>query len=299
MTLSRSGPRAMAIAIGWLALSLQSGDATAAEAPAPHWSGLPIWGAEAAARGYQLPLPFGVGLSVYAAEQPVDILDLQLGRKGNAPVSVTNFLQIDQVDTRQQNVSAKFDVLVFPFLNVYALLGYTTGSTKGFIQVPEDPILGIFEPAILKLDASFRGPTYGLGVTLQGGSKVSEWRDLTAFVVADVNRTQTRLEFDNETLIAHTKPIATVFSARGGLSGIASPSVRAGVWAGAMYQRIQQTVAGGVADTELEFIVVQEPTKPWNTLIGGVVEIGRDWVVVLEGGFGARDSILASFVYRF
>jgi hypothetical protein len=37
-----------------------------------------------------------------------------------------------------------------------------------------------------------------------------------------------------------------------------------------MYQRIQQTVAGDVADTDLQFVVVQSPQKPWNTLVGGI-----------------------------
>src|SRR4029453_15352358 len=130
------------------------GGAGAADAarPAPHWSGLPIWGAEAEARGYQIPLPFGIGVTAYPARQPVNIQDLQLGRNGRDPVSVKNFLQIDKVDTSQRNVSAKFDVLVFPFLDVYALLGYPTGTTKGLIQIPEDPILGIIEPRVLQLN---------------------------------------------------------------------------------------------------------------------------------------------------
>ena len=68
-------------------------------------------------------------VTAYSARQPVNIQDLQLGRNGKDPVSVKNFLQINKVDTSQQNVSAKFDVLVFPFLDVYALLGYTTGTT--------------------------------------------------------------------------------------------------------------------------------------------------------------------------
>jgi len=282
-------------------LSIFSGDALAGDAATsePHWSGLPIWGAEGAARGYQIPLPFGIGITAYSARQPVDIHDLQLGRKGNAPVSVTNFLQINRVDTSQQNVSAKMDALLFPFLDVYVLLGYTTGTTKGLIQVPGEPILGIFEPRLLQLNASFNGATYGAGLTLQGGVKVSEWRDLTAFVVADANRTKTNLSFDNETLIADTKPIASVFSARVGLSGIVGPTTRAGVWTGAMYQRIQQQVAGSVADTDLQFVVVQSPAKPWNTLLGGIVEFGKDFSVIVEGGLGARNSILAAAVYRF
>ena len=281
--------------------SLASAAALAADAPipTPHWSGLPIWGAEAEARGYQLPLPFGIGVTAYTARQPVDIHDLQLGRKDNDPRSVTNFLQINRVDTSQQNVSMKFDVLVFPFLDVYALLGYTKGTTKGLIQVPADPILGIFEPRLLQLNASFSGPTYGGGVTLQGGTRISEWRDLTAIVVADWNRTRTNLEFANEALIADTKPVATVFSARLGLHGTVGTGMGSAIWIGAMHQEIQQKVAGSVADTDLQFVVLQSPAQPWNTLFGGLLEFGKSGYVLLEGGFGPRESVLAAAVYRF
>jgi len=301
MTMSLSiSPRPL-IAGGLLLLSICSGGALAADAtaPEPHWSGLPFFGTEAQARGYQLPLPFGVGITGFYARQPVDIHDLQLARGDNPPRSVTNFLKINRVDTTQQNASVKIDVLLFPFLDVYGLFGYTKGTTKGLIQVPDDPILGIFEPAVLQLNASFRGPTYGGGLTLQGGFKVSDAHDLTAIAVADFNRTKTNLEFDNETLIAKTKPVASVFSGRVGLHGTLSGSTAGAIWVGAMYQRIQQTVAGSVANTDLQFVVVQSPAKPWNTLVGGVLEVGRSWNLLLEGGFGARTSVLAGAVYRF
>ncbi len=290
------------IARGLLALFLFSGSALAADdpaTPAPHWSGLPIWGPEAEARGYQIPLPFGIGVTAYAARQPVDIQDLRLGFNGKDPVSVKNFLQINTVDTSQKNVSAKFDVLVFPFLDVYALLGYTTGTTKGLIQVPADPILDIIQPRELQLNAAFNGPTYGAGFTFQGGARISDWRDLTAIAVADWNRTQTKLSFENESLIANTKPIATVFSARVGLHAIAGSSMGVAIWTGAMHQSIQQTVAGSVANTDLKFAVVQSPQQPWNTLLGGLIEFGKSGYFLLEGGFGARTSVLAAGVYRF
>ncbi len=282
-------------------LSLFSGGALAADTatPEPHPSGLPIWGADAAARGYQIPLPFGIGVTAYSARQPVDIQDLQLGRNGNPPVSVSNFLQINRVDTSQQNASAKFDVLIFPFLDIYGLAGYTKGTTKGLIQVPADPILDIIEPRQLQLNAAFSGPTYGLGLTLQGGTKVNDWHDLTAIVVADWNRTKTNLSFDNETLIAHTKPVATVFSARLGMHATVGTSNGAAIWIGAMHQAIQQKVAGSVANTDLQFAVIQSPTQPWNTLFGGLYEFGKSGYVLLEGGVGERKSILASAVYRF
>ncbi len=300
MTMSCSIPRYPLIASAVFALSIFSGDAHAdtAATPQPHWSGLPIWGVEAEAKGYQIPYPFGIGINGYSARQPVNIHDLQLARNG-PPVSVKNFLQINTVDTSQQNVSAKFDVLVFPFLDVYVLGGYTTGTTKGLIQVPEDPILGIIEPQILQLNAKFSGPTYGAGITLQGGGKVSDWHDLTAMGVIDWNRTQTKLTFENETVIADTKPVATVFSARVGLHGTVGNANGAAIWVGAMYQDIQQEVAGSVANTDLQFIVIQSPQKPWNTLLGGLFEFGKDGYVLLEGGVGARKSILAAGVYRF
>jgi len=300
MTISTSvSPRPL-LSSGLLALSIFSGGALAGEAAIqPHWSGLPIWGVEAQAMGYEIPLPFGIGVTGYSAKQPVNIKDLQLGRNGNPPVSVKNFLVINEVDTTQKNLSAKLDVLVFPFLDVYVLMGYTKGTTKGEIQVPGETVGGILDPRVLQLDAAFNGPTWGLGFTLQGGARISDWRDLTAFGVVDLNRTRTKLSFENESLIAHTKPQATVFSARMGLHAIVGPNVGAAVWAGAMHQKIQQEVAGSVADTDLQFIVIQSPQKPWNTLLGGLLEFGKDWVVLAEGGLGARKSILAAAVYRF
>jgi len=253
---------------------------------------------EAEARGYQIPYPFGIGITAYSARQPVNIQDLQLGRN-RPPVSVKNFLQINTVDTTQQNVAAKFDVLVFPFLDVYALGGYTTGTTKGLILVPGDPVLGIIEPRELQLNAAFSGPTYGGGATLQGGGKVSDWHDLTAIGVADWNRTQTKLTFENELLIADTKPVATVFSARVGLHGTVGDSMGAAAWVGAMHQSIQEEVAGSVANTDLQFTVIQSPTKPWNALLGGLFEFGKDGYVLLEGGLGTRTSILFAAAYRF
>ena len=118
-------------------------------------------------------------------------------------------------------------------------------------------------------------------------------------MVADWNRTQTDLSFKNETLIANTKPIATVFSARVGLHGTVGPSNGAAIWIGAMHQKIQQIVAGSVANTDLQFVVVQSPVQPWNTLLGGLFEFGKDGYVLLEGGLGERMSILAAAVYRF
>jgi hypothetical protein len=66
-----------------------------------------------------------------------------------------------------------------------------------------------------------------------------------------------------------------------------------------MYQRIQQEVAGTVASTDLQFVVIQSAAKPWNTLVGGLLDIEKKFSILIEGGLGARMSILAAIGYRF
>ena len=269
-----------------------------AQLPEPHWSRLPIWGPDAAARGHRIPPPFGIGVTYYHARQPVNVSDLKLGVRGGTPQSISDFAQVGRVDSTQQNVSGRFDVWLFPFLNLYGIVGYTTGNTKGAVTIPDVPILGIVAQD-LPLRAEFKGPTYGGGVTLGGGFRITEWRDLHAFIVGDVNHTITRLSFVNESLIAHTEPEATVASFRLGLRGEVTESIKTSMWVGAMYQRIQEEVAGSIAGRSIEFIITQRAAHPWNTLIGGQIEVGKHFNVIVEGGIGSRSSILTGATFRF
>ena len=71
------------------------------------------------------------------------------------------------------------------------------------------------------------------------------------------------------------------------------------MWVGAMYQAIQEEVAGSVAGRSIEFIINQRAAAPWNTLVGGQIEFGTHFNVIVEGGFGPRSSILTSAIFRF
>ncbi len=115
----------------------------------------------AEARGHQIPLPFGIGVNYYREQQPFKIKDLQVGIVGRPPESVTNFVQMDRVDTTQQAV-ARFDVWVFPFVSVYGIAGYTSARMTGAVDLPAVRILDI--PAQrLSISLSYEGPTYGGG----------------------------------------------------------------------------------------------------------------------------------------
>ena len=275
----------------------QSATPTSAETPQPHWSHLPIWGAEAEAKGYGVPLPFGIGATFYDAKQPVTVKDLKLGAGGSAPESAT-FVKINQpITSWQQNVSTRFDVWLFPFVNVYGIAGYTRGNTRGRVTVT-GPVFGLLNEE-LPLLAEFHGPTVGGGLTLAIGHKMTEWHDLTGFLVADANHTVTFLSFKNETLVAETKPHATVAAIRGGVRGEVTKFIYAGMWVGGMYQSIQEEVAGSVAGRQLEFIINQRASSPWNTLVGGQIEFGKHFNIIVEGGFGPRSQILTGAALRF
>ena len=265
--------------------------------PPPHWSHLPIWGAEAEARGYRVPPPFGVGVTFYDAQQPVDVKDLKLGAGGSPPES-SKFVKVGRpITSWQQNVSSRLDVWLLPFFNIYGVAGYTRGNTRGTVTITS-PVFGLLNQD-LPLLAEFHGPTVGGGATLAAGFKVTEWRDLHAFMVGDVNHTVTFLKFKNESLIAETKPRATVASTRVGVRGAVTESIHASLWAGAMYQLIQEEVAGSVAGRTIEFVINQRAASPWNTLIGGQIELGRHFNLLVEGGIGPRSSILTGAVFRF
>ena len=270
----------------------------APETPKPHWSHLPIWGTSAAERGFELPLPFGVGVNYYLERQPFEIGDLQVALLGGDPIPVQDFATIEQVTTTQSSLTTRIDAWLFPFLNLYGILGYTSGEMDGKVELPRIPIL-LPNGGELPLLIGYEGPTFGGGVTLGGGVPLNQTKTTTLFGVVDANYTVTDLDFTDEALFTDTQVKAFVFSSRLGIRRKLSKRVHAGVWAGAMYQDVSELLIGRASNQSFAFLVVQKPVQPWNMLIGGRVEIGRHFDVIVEGGIGTRQSILGGVTVRF
>jgi len=171
----------------------------APETPKPHWSHLPIWGTSAAERGFELPLPFGVGVNYYLERQPFEIGDLQVALLGGDPIPVQDFATIEQVTTTQSSLTTRIDAWLFPFLNLYGILGYTSGEMDGKVELPTIPIL-LPNGGELPLLIGYEGPTFGGGVTLGGGVPLNQTKTTTLFGVVDANYTVTDLDFTDEAL---------------------------------------------------------------------------------------------------
>jgi hypothetical protein len=288
-------------------------------------STFPIWGDEARARGYSIPLPFGANLSYMNIRQNIDVDSITFSglKLGDHLIPSDMFnIAVGQTRQRSETENLRLDMWVFPFLNIYGLMGYTKGSSLSQVSVDADPsrytgIDKIIASSVHKLHENgtlqdidfaldFEGRTWGTGFTLAGGYK--NW-----FTLVDTNYTRT--EFD----ILDGKISAVTVSPRVGyrfeMPGISGPS-HLSIWVGAMYQNVDQEFKGNLSDLHMppelqplissvnvddqgRFDVKQHLSSPWNTLIGAQYEITKNFNVLTEIGFNERNSFFLAGEYRF
>ncbi|TXS96547.1 hypothetical protein FV139_03455 [Parahaliea maris] len=284
-------------------------------------SRFPIWGDEAEARGYILPKPYGLSLSYMDLSNPIQVKSIALD---GHPVLEALEINAPDADFDGYNVTLRGDLWVFPFLNVYGIAGYTSGDSVATIEsvscdassIPGtgNPVQDLInrqacsqvdqlgelvqgQPFALEL----KGGSYGAGFTLAGG--IGNW-----FALVDTNFTYTDL-----TIIDGN--IQTLVSApRAGYRWPYEDGSELRLFAGAMYQKVDQTLRGDLADLSLpgnagdlvaaiapdgKFKVEQSGTSRWNTVVGGQYSLNRNWEILVEAGFGARRSTFVSLSRRF
>lgn len=305
-----------------LTLALLSGAALAEEVPDRTF---PIWGNEARARGYDIPLPFGVNLSYMNMRQNIDVDSISFSglALGNHLIP-SDMFNIDAGKTRQQSKTEnlRLDMWVFPFLNIYGLIGHTRGSSVSNVSVDADPsrysgIDKIIASSVHRLNQrgdlqdidfalDFKGTTWGTGITLAGGYK--NW-----FALVDTNYTRTDFDILDGKISALT--VSPRVGYRFSFQGPQGPSTLS-VWLGSMYQNVQQEFKGSLADLHMpaelqplisavnqdnngRFDVKQKLSAPWNMLLGTQYAITPHFNVLTEFGFNERNSFFVAGEYRF
>ena len=285
----------------------------------------PIWGDEARPRGYSIPLPYGVNLSYMNIRQDimVDSITFSGLKLGNHPIP-SDMFAIDAGHTREKSKTEnlRLDMWVFPFLNVYGLVGHTRGSSVSQVSVDSDPsqlrgLDRVIAGAVHQLYQSgklqnidftldFKGTTWGTGFTLAGG--YGNW-----FGLVDTNYTRTDFDILDGSISAVT--VSPRVGYRFSFQGIDGPS-HLSLWVGSMYQDVQQEFKGDLADLHMppelqpliaavnkdgegKFDVKQKLTSPWNMLIGAQYEVTKNFNVLTEFGFNERNSFFVSGEYRF
>ncbi|MGL5991154.1 MAG: hypothetical protein ACRCZT_05755 [Plesiomonas sp.] len=290
----------------------------------------PIWGDEAKTRGYTLPEPFGVNISYINVKQGIQVdsiaftgiqthLPIQLSSlniQGNLDLGINP--TVKETSQRSETTTLRADMWIFPFLNIYGVMGKTSGRTDSLldmnISVSGNVQVGKFFPIQIPFPTfsiplenihfplEFNGDTYGMGFVLAGG--YDKW-----FALADVNYTQTKMD------ILEGQIAALVVSPRVGYTvSVVERPLR--MWVGGMYQSIDQQFRGNIANLALpenlkQLLLLVDPNKqgkfevnqhlesPWNTLVGAQYQITPNLSLLTEWGLGKRKSAFFTLDMRF
>jgi len=263
---------------------------------------LPIWGEQARQRGFDLPLPFGMGANYVYMDQGIKIRNLKVGI--GDPVIEISGLDFSDARAHDSSITARLDMWLLPFVNLYGLFGTIDGEAKLDLDISRVtgglPSLGlppIFEPnKTIDLNINYNGTTFGGGATLAGGYK-------NFFGSLDTNYTYSNVD------IVDGKIKTLTISPRLGLL-VEPPGIKGSFafWIGAMYMNYKQTITDDIRLNEIDprlppvgiaFKMDVQNDHPWNFLFGGQWEISKRLQITAEGGVGDRQQVITGICFRF
>jgi hypothetical protein len=290
-------------------IGLSNSDEQGAEAPRQWDRKMPFLAQKVINEGYDLPLPYGIGL-VYAHVDQAQFLDeLEVGINGNAKEPF-EFATFENARSISDTVSIKADVWLLPFMNVFVNVGKVDGEApmdvildgNGMLDQlgvdcdspPPEPLCPVLvdQTIVLPITAPFSGISYTLGATLAGG-----WNNW--FVAIPI--TTTNYEPSNNT----TDGDIFTASPRGGRIFDLGRKGKLSLYAGANYIDSNVTAEGTVSTPEgqlvIDYTIQQENKDKWNAVIGFNWDINRrlSWMAEYNGFTGSRDSFITSLAWRY
>lgn len=277
----------------------------------------PIWGQDVADKGMKLPLPWGAGLNYAYADQQISIDEVSIAVNDSEQVDITEFIEFESVRSRVHVVNARFDLWLFPFLNVYGLGLFTPKANTDVV---------ISEPFKFDAGATQTGVGGGFGATAAFGLG-------GFFGTVDMNWTwnnMSNLDGPVKSFIL-TPRVGRNFGEVGGIRVVA--------WVGAMRQRIGSQTNGSIAlddavdpdsdladraqdwydglsgleqaivdpiidrlqdsDAIIHYDLKKQIKQKWNMTLGGELGFNDRIQLRAEVGFIGRTQVIAGFNYRF
>jgi len=256
--------------------------AVALAVPSLAGAGEPVWGKEMV-EGKDFPLPFGVSAVYFTQDQDYDVDKLVLGVPGLPPIPAGQL----EIENSIDEVNAKLDAWLLPWLNVFAIAGELDGET----DVDFSALAPLLQLPFTSLTIEYDGEVYGLGAVLAAGTE-------RYFGSLTVIGTETSLsgDFDSEASAFVVTPRVGVHNRRGAL------------YVGSMYQAADEKHKGTIAlplgppgapVIQVPFDVELSQKDDWNWLVGGTAALGERWTLQVEGGFGDRDHVDVEIGFRF
>ena len=271
---------------------------------------LPFLAQKVIDQGYDLPLPYGIGLT-YANVDQLQLLDeLQVGINGSEIIPF-EFVSFENARSFSNSYSLKADAWVLPFMNVYVMLGKVDGHAEldidldgnGMLEhlditcegLPPSPLCPLLEDKTFTLPlikADFDGTTYGIGATFAAGWK--GW-----FVALPFNFTYADLADSDTDGINYTVTPRFGKTLNLGRNGNLS------LFAGGNYLDSDLTIDGTAESPDgllsFDYIIDQQNKDKWNLLLGFNWDINKrlSWSAEYNGFIGSRDAFISSINWRF
>ena len=127
---------------------------------------LPIWGAKATKRGFNLPYSAGLGINYLWQESDLVIENLQVGFNNGPMHDLSEVVRFDHAKSRAVGLNFRPDVWLFPFLNVYGILAKSSPSTEIGAGVYVPGADGTWTRVVtLNTKAEFDATSMGFGLT--------------------------------------------------------------------------------------------------------------------------------------
>lgn len=196
---------------------------------------LPIWGAKATEKGYDLPYSAGVSVNYFWQQSDLVINDLFVGFNNGPMYDLDELIRFDDAVSTASVLTMRPDIWLFPFLNVYGIFSKAKTSTEISAGVWLPDTANVWnEVASFSSKANFDATGMGIGITptigIGGG-----WMAL------DMNVTWTDVS-------ALNKPVVSfVFGPRFGKSfKFNNPQRNLAVWAGGFRVHLSSETNGSL-----------------------------------------------------
>jgi hypothetical protein len=196
---------------------------------------LPIWGAKATKKGYNLPYSAGIGINYFWQKSDLVLNELMVGFNNGPMYNLDEIVRFNNAVAEASAVNIRPDIWVFPFLNVYAILGKANTSTSidAGVWIPDTSDVWK-EVSSLSTKADFNATMFGIGITPTMGVG-------GGWIALDMNVAWTDVS-------ALNKPVFTyVFGPRAGKTfKFKKPERNIAFWAGGFRVKFSSSTEGSI-----------------------------------------------------
>ena len=261
-------------------------------------------------KGYDLPLPLGVGLTYIDIEQDINLTELFVAFDGG-DLERFEFVAFENSHTVTESYQLKLDAWLFPFLNVFGLFGKVDGSAvldvfldgdlmldeigtdcSGIILRPPLCDLLTDQVILLPVRADVDIETYGFGTILAGG-----WKGWFAVIPATVTYAKPTNKVTDGFSLTVTPRVGRLVDL-GNFGSLA-------LFVGGNYLDSELTIDGSFTfpgeNLTLDYRINQQNKDRWNIVTGFNWNITQrfSWSAEYNGYTGSREAFITSINVRF